>query len=97
MTSSLKNWPPWSALKIFGFLSFVVVLAEDVGCSLHQGLLPGLDLAGMDLKPDGQLGHRLLPLHRLQSYSGLKLCPPRAGISSVLVTRPAPPLQLIRF
>ena len=44
----------------------VLAVAENAGGALHQSLLPGLNLPGMDFIPGGQLGHRLLALHRFQ-------------------------------
>ena len=41
-------------------------VAEDPGRALAQGFLPSLNLPRMDFVSSGQLGHRLLPLHRLQ-------------------------------
>ena len=50
----------------------VLTVAEDPGGALHKGFLPGLNLAGMDLVPAGQLGHRILTPHRLQGDLALK-------------------------
>ena len=50
----------------------VLVSAEDIGRSSQQRLLPRLNLAGMDLVPGGQLGHRQFPFHRLQGHLGLE-------------------------
>ena len=47
-------------------------VAEHAGGSRGQDFLPGLNLAGVDLVPGRQLGHRLLPLHRLQGHLGLE-------------------------
>jgi len=40
---------------IFLFLSLVT--AEDAGGALSQGILPLANLAGVNLKPSGQLGY----------------------------------------
>ena len=55
-----------------GLLPFAVVPIEDTGRPFKQGLLPCLDLAGMDFVPGGQLGHRFLALHRFQGHLGLE-------------------------
>ena len=47
-------------------------VAEHAGGSRAQGFFPGLNLAGMDLVPRRQLGHLLLPLHRLQGHLGFE-------------------------
>ena len=43
-----------------------------MGRPLDQGLLPGMDLAGVDFKPAGQLGIGVLPLEAHQGYLGLE-------------------------
>ena len=53
-------------------LAFVLVPTKDAGRSFQQGLLPGLDLPGMDLVAGGQLGHRLFTFHRFQGHLGLE-------------------------
>ena len=50
----------------------VLTVAEDTGGALGEGLLPSLNLAGVDLVPGGQLGHRFLAPHRLQCHLGLE-------------------------
>ena len=74
-------------------LAYLVVLAEDGDCP-QQAPFPRPNLTGMDLKPAGQLGNRLL-IHRFQGNPGLERCPPPADDSSVLVILPAPPLHLL--
>ena len=37
------------------------IVAEDLGRSLNQGLLPGMNLRGMNFKPAGQLSNSLFP------------------------------------
>ena len=52
--------------------TFVPVSVEDPGRSLKEDLLLSLGLTGMDLVPGGQLGQRILLLHRLQGHLALK-------------------------
>ena len=47
---------------VLGLLFLAV--AEDAGGSFGDGFLPSLNLAGMNFVPGGQLGHRLIALHR---------------------------------
>ena len=48
------------------------LVREVAGGAIGEGLLPGLDLAGVDLVPASRLGHRFLALHRLQSHLALR-------------------------
>jgi len=57
---------------LIALLALVVVPIEDAGRPFQQGLLPGLDLAGMDLVPGAQLDHSLLSLQRLQGHLALE-------------------------
>ena len=50
----------------------VLTVAENAGGAIGEGLLPSLSLAGVDLVPASQLGHRFLAFHRLQSHLGLE-------------------------
>jgi hypothetical protein len=43
-------------------------VVKQLGCTLDQGLLPGMDLTGVDFKPAGQLADTVLPLGGRQSY-----------------------------
>lgn len=47
---------------LIGLLPFVMASVEYAGRPLQHGLLPWLDLTGLDLVPGGQLGHRYLAL-----------------------------------
>ena len=67
-----------------------LTIAEDTGRSLQQGLLPGLDLTRVNLIPGGQLGHRLLSLHRRQGHLGFKT----PGYASSVAPCPTPSQQL---
>ena len=62
--------PGHQGVVVLGLL--VLTVAEHTGGSLGQGLLPGLNLARVDFVPDGQLGHCLLPLHRIQGHPRLE-------------------------
>ena len=42
-------------------LRLCAAVAEDLGRSLDQGLLPGVNLRGMNFKPAGQLRNGLFP------------------------------------
>ena len=75
-TSPTRNPAPPSAVRFSGTAGrsgrrrtglLLLPVAEHAGGSRGQGFLPGLNLAGMDLVPGRQLGHRLLTLHRLQA------------------------------
>ena len=57
---------------VIGLLPLVLLPVEDIGRSSQQCLLPCLDLAGMDLVPGGQLGHRQFSLHRIHGHLGLE-------------------------
>ena len=46
--------------------------AEDLGRSLDQGLLPSMNLRGMNFKPGGQLGNGLFSTERDQRHLGLE-------------------------
>ena len=72
---STFSWPIcWysRATRAASLLAATLTVAKDPRGSLNQGLLPGLDLPGVDFILGGQLGYRLLPLYRLQSYLGLE-------------------------
>jgi hypothetical protein len=58
--------------SFIGLLALIVVPTKDSRGSRQQGFFPGLYLAGMDLVPGGQLGHRLFTFNRLQSHFGLE-------------------------
>jgi hypothetical protein len=47
-------------------------ILKKLGRSLHQGFLPGVDLAGVDFKPAGQFGDGVFPLDGCQGYLGLE-------------------------
>jgi hypothetical protein len=63
-------------------------LVEELGGSFHQGLLPGVNLRGVNLKPAGQFRDGLVSLERSQGYLGLE---GRAVLLSGLLHGPAPP------
>src|SRR3990172_1767301 len=60
---------------------------KELGCTLHQDLLPGMDLAGVDFKPAGQLGDGVVALECRQGYLGLE---GRAVLLPDLLHGPAP-------
>ena len=60
---------------------------EDLGRSLDQGLLPGMNLRGMNFKPAGQLGNGLFSPEGGQRHLGLE---PRTVLLPALLHFPAP-------
>jgi hypothetical protein len=47
-------------------------LVKELGRSFNQGLLPGMDLGGVDFKPAGDFRDGLVSLERGQGYFGLE-------------------------
>ena len=50
----------------------VLTVAENAGGAIGEGLLPSLSLAGVDLVPASQLGHRFLAFHASRATLALK-------------------------
>ena len=84
----------------------MLTFAEDAVGVIGESLLPGLNLAEVDLVPASQLGYRFLALHRLQSHLSLEsqaVLSPSLGHSSLLLGShrrlqftPNPPMDGVR-
>ena len=70
-------------LSVLGLVWGFLVSAKQPGRTLHQRPFSGVDLAGMDFEPAGQLGDSLVSLERGQGYLGLE---GRAMLLNVIVS-----------